>query len=448
MEEKLKFKNLKQKTKLILILSAEFIAITLLLVLILFAGKKTHKVTFDLNGGILIGGEVEQYVIQGQNATPPRVAKHGHYLKGWSGSYSSVTQDITVKAIWEYETSPGVEYYVPGNTNYCEISGCFKEIQGELFIGAYYSNRPVLGIRENSFKNMTGLTAIHLLDGILSIKSEAFAGCTNLEVFDMPGTVIRIGQGAFKNCESIKAILLPNTLQTIEEGAFENCKSLTELVIPDSVDTIRAGAFRGCEGLETLVISSGIEVIEEGAFAGCTSLKEIVIPESVLTIGKNAFMGCTSLESIVLYRDPVFSGEVEEESTEAGENEKTDDKSVDDETNEEATDEKAEEEVIKGVTKICEGAFAGCESLKEIIIPESVIEIEAGAFDTAEMTINLYISKEALPEGYAEGWCPEDATLVFDYVEEKKPEEEAEDGEKDEEKDKDKDKDKKDGIWG
>ena len=39
---------MKQKTKLIIILAVEFIAISLVLLLIFFAGKKSYTVTFDL----------------------------------------------------------------------------------------------------------------------------------------------------------------------------------------------------------------------------------------------------------------------------------------------------------------------------------------------------------------------------------------------------------------
>ena len=40
----------KDKLKILIILGIEFIAISLILVMIFFAGKKTHTVTFDFNG--------------------------------------------------------------------------------------------------------------------------------------------------------------------------------------------------------------------------------------------------------------------------------------------------------------------------------------------------------------------------------------------------------------
>ena len=51
---------MKHKIKLGVILGVEFVAITLILLLIFFAGKKSYTVTFDLNGGTLISGELEQ----------------------------------------------------------------------------------------------------------------------------------------------------------------------------------------------------------------------------------------------------------------------------------------------------------------------------------------------------------------------------------------------------
>ena len=342
-----KSKNIKQKTKLIIILAVEFVAITLVLLLIFFAGKKTHTVTFDLNGGILISGDLEQRIVQGQNAHPPSVAKYGHYLRGWSGSYKSVTRDVTVKAIWEYETSPGIEYYFPENTNYCEISGSFKEIQGEVFIGSYYNDRQVLGIQAGAFKDRTGITAVYLLDGILAIESEAFAGCTSLEVIDIPSTVVRIGKGAFAGCENLKELILPESLKVIEEGAFQGCTSLSSV-----------------------------------KFYHCTELDDLIAPGDTSSAEKpSSNMG---VESIGAY------------------------------------------------------AFSGCESLAEIVLPESVKEIGKNTFDTPNMTIKLYISEEDLPLEYVEGWHSEDANLIFDYD----PTEESDEEEKN-------DKDKKDNnLWG
>jgi hypothetical protein len=340
-----KIKNLRPKIRLIAILSVEFIAIITILLLVLFAGKKTHTVTFDLNGGVLLGGEVVQRVTQGQSATPPAVAKHGHYLLRWSGSYKSVTQDVTVRAIWEYETSPGIEYYVPDNTNYCEISGSYREIQGDVYIGAYYENRQVMGIKEAAFKDRVGVTGVYLLDGILGIADEAFAGCTSLEVIELPSTLVRIGKEAFRDCTSLKEIILPASLKFIDASAFE---------------------------------------------------------------------GCTSLEKVTFYEE----FEIVDEDGKGDKDNKGDKPQT--------------PEVRSKIETISVRAFFGCESLREIILPESLKNVGVSAFNTPEMTIKLYITEGNIPLGFTKGWCNADAIILYDFtnIPEEDEEEKAEEGDK------------------
>ena len=192
----------KQRIKLFIILGVEFIAITVMLLLIFFAGKQVYTVTFDLNGGTLLGGDTIQKVTQGHNATPPSVTKEGHYLLTWSGSYREVTHDVTITAVWEYETSPGIEYKNKGN--YCTIASGFKSMQGEIYVGAYSGERKALGIDEGAFENCNGVTKFHFLDGVLIIGDNAFAGCTSLESIELPNTAVSMGDGVFEGCDSLK----------------------------------------------------------------------------------------------------------------------------------------------------------------------------------------------------------------------------------------------------
>ena len=273
---------MKQKTKLIIILAVEFVAISIVLLMIFFAGKKSYTVTFDLNGGILISGDTVQRVTQGQNATPPNAVKDGHYLKGWSGNYRKVTSDATVKAIWEYETTPGIIYSDADNQNFSEIVGSFKELRGEVYIGAYHDDKIVLSINSGAFQNRTEISAVYLLDGILSIESEAFAGCTKMEKIDIPKTVVRIGANAFADCKSLKSITLPSTLVEIEEGAFAGCESLEEIIFVDAKENNNG----------KIEYTSSLEKIGVGAFAGCKAIKSLTLPESLAEIGTLAFAGC------------------------------------------------------------------------------------------------------------------------------------------------------------
>lgn len=281
--------KLNQKVKLSIIFGIEFVAIAVILLLVFMAGKKSYTVTFDLNGGTLISGEVQQEIMQGKSATPPIAAKDGCYLHSWSGSYRQVTRDVVIVAVWEWETSVGFDYASSEDSNYCEITGCFKDLTGDVYVGVYHDEKKVLGIRDEAFKNCHSIENIHMLDGILSIGDNVFEGCEKLVSIELPGTLIKLGNYAFKDCVSLERIELPEGMTVLSEGTFKGCTSLKEVVLPSTIKTIERGAFLGCESLETIKFGSDLTTIKTDAFAGCTSLVEITIPDTVANIEQGAF---------------------------------------------------------------------------------------------------------------------------------------------------------------
>lgn len=237
------------KLKILIIFAVLFLVITALLLFVFFESKTSYTVTFDLDGGTLIKGDLEQKVTKGQDAEPPTVEKDGAYFHSWSKSYKKITKDVVVKAVWEYNTTPGIIYADDEYMNFTEIVSSHPYISGEVFLGAYYNEKQVLTIREHAFENRTGITKVFLLRGILSIGENAFAGCTSLTEITIPKSVTHIEAGAFKNCASLEKLVFEEGLIEIGAGAFENCTSLTEVVIPASVERIAADAFKGCGDL-------------------------------------------------------------------------------------------------------------------------------------------------------------------------------------------------------
>ena len=376
---------MKPKLKFIIVLAVEFIAIAILLVLVFFAGKRSYDVTFDLNGGTLISGSVSQRVSQGQNAYPPSAVKEGHYLRGWSGSYQGVTSDRVIKAIWEYETSPGIMYSDPENQNFCEIVGCYSVISGEIYIGAYHNNVKVLGIKERAFFGCDRITGMHLLDGILRIDESAFEGCTALTAIDIPSTVVRLGDSVFKDCTSLVDIVLPEGLEYIGKDAFKNCESLESITIPSTVKYISEGAFDGCSSLKEVTFASGqhtetVPDSEEGdhiidfddifGTGHDDNTVTVTDPSKVAYIGTGAFKNCESLENVIL---------------------------------------------PSSLEKIYAGAFSGCVALSSIYIPQSVTLIEAGAFDTSEIEFLVPIKESERPEGWQDGWSKNSTSILWEY---------------------------------
>ena len=237
------------RLKIIIVFGILFLLVAVLLMLIFLEGKKSYTVEFDLDGGTLLGGSLEQRVIQGQDAIPPSVVKDGAFLRGWSTSYRRITKDVVIKAVWEYETTAGIVYTNGEDQNYVEIERAYPFLRGEVYLGAYFDEKKVLGILEGAFKDCGGITKVYLLDGLIKIDRSAFENCTSLSEIEIPETVTHVGKYAFKNCSSLETLTLNEGLLGIGEYAFYGCTTLTEVILPESVTTIEANAFAGCSNL-------------------------------------------------------------------------------------------------------------------------------------------------------------------------------------------------------
>lgn len=241
----------KHKIKMIAIFAVGFIAITVLTLLIFLAGKRTYTVTFDLNGGTYISGDLSQSVTQGQNATPPVAEKEGCYLRTWDGSYNRVTGDVTVTAVWEYVTTAGILYNNYGS--YSEISGCYQHLNGNVYIGSYNGNSPVFGVQQGAFRDRNEIEHIFFLNGPVAFEKEAFERCSAMTSIIVPNSLRKIAEGAFRDCTALEEIELYDKLILIGDEAFENCTALEEIIIPSSVQTMGENVFKGCENLTVKV---------------------------------------------------------------------------------------------------------------------------------------------------------------------------------------------------
>ena len=91
---------------------------------------------------------------------------------------------------------------------------------------------------------------------------------------------------------------IPDGVTSIGDYAFSGCTSLTSIEIGDNVTSIGNSAFSGCTNLANIEIPDGITSIGDYTFYFCRSLKSITIPDSVASIGDKAFYNCTSLETV------------------------------------------------------------------------------------------------------------------------------------------------------
>ena len=184
-------------------------------------------------------------------------------------------------------------------------------------------------------------------------------------------TIISIGDHAFLGCSGLENIKVDAGNK--EYDSRENCNAIIET----NSNTLIAGC-------KNTIIPDGVTSIRGDAFRECVSLTSIKIPEGVTRIGSYAFLGCSGLESI-----KVDGGNKEYDSRENC--------NAIIETNSNTLIVGCKNTIIpKGVTRIGDAAFCGCNGLTSIKIPEGVTRIGSSAFSGCSGLTSIII-----PEGVA-----------------------------------------------
>lgn len=288
-------------------------------------------------------------------------------------------------------------------------------------------------IGKSAFFYCTRLENVNLSDGIKTIGDGAFFGCYSLKSFLITESVNSVGEYAFARCNGLKSVRIENGLKNISNQMFAYCDSLNEIVMPNTIESIGRRAFYDCMSLESIELPDNVEIIADYAFYGCSQLKSI----STLAkkIGDYAFSLCSLLESITLsdnletigkeaFKDtnisevfiPSSVTDIGEKALETGNIKKI---NVD-ENNQYYTSvdgvlfNKSITEIVdypncaesdfysvpQSVSSIGEYAFYGNHtSLKTIIIPDTVTEIENGAFMDFYSLEYIYIPDSVIKIG-------------------------------------------------
>lgn len=177
----------------------------------------------------------------------------------------------------------------------------------------------------------------------------------------------------FKGCTSLQTVVFPNNLTTISGYTFDGCTSLSSITLPEGIIDIQNYAFNNCTGLTAITIPNTVESIGTYAFSNCILLSSIEIPDSVTTISSDAFNNTSWYDTQsagVVYAGKVaykYKGTLN-----------------------------ADTDIIlqAGTLSIAGGAFKSLGShLKSVTIPNSVINIGAGAFSN-----NLGLTSITIPD--------------------------------------------------
>ncbi len=126
---------------------------------------KTYTVTFNLNGGTLVSGELSQTVEEGKSAVAPE-ATNGMMALSWDVDYSNVTNDLVVNAVWEKVALTDVELAALGQK-------ATVTIEVETFTGGS-------GTGSGFFIDDKGtvVTSYHVIDAAVDINVKTVDGGT------------------------------------------------------------------------------------------------------------------------------------------------------------------------------------------------------------------------------------------------------------------------------
>lgn len=221
------------------------------------------------------------------------------------------------------------------------LKKCSQEAEGEIIIPD-----GVTDIADDAFKQCIKITSVHIPEGVECIGSEAFWGCESLSSIYFPESLINV------DCDIVNGTLwldnLPDGIVYIGRIAYIYNGTMSK----DAKLEIKEG---------TLIISELLR--EDGSVA-----RSITIPSSVTVIEEGAFHFMNCLETIKIDEaNPIYDSR--------------DNCNAIIETSTNRLLYGCKNTVIpKGVTRIENEAFIGCEGLSSIILPETVTSIGKNAF--------------------------------------------------------------------
>ncbi len=222
---------------------------------------------------------------------------------------------------------------------------------------------------------------------------------------------------------NITSITFPETLEKIGDYTLYNCSKLTEIVIPASVTSIGISAFYNCSSLTTVTFENDSQLESIGAIAfSYTSLQSIEIPSSVTIIGRAAFQSCGSLTT-VLFQDESqltsFGAMVFSNCSALQYNENNNGKYLGSERNQylvlvDTITTDFTEFTINENCQVLGDAFANCNQLQTIEMPEGVKGIGSSAFNNCSSLESIEIPASVTSiEGNAFSYCSSLTTVTF-----------------------------------
>ena len=330
-----------------------------------------------------------------------------------ANSGNSKWQESAATGLMQVQAAQTTYDYTVGNSTYTytiltddtvKITK-YKGTDESIVIPSEIDGKKVTVIGSSAFYGFKSLKNIEIPDGITSIENYAFCQCWSITSLSVPESVTSIGTGAFRFCGDLKEIKLPSNLTVLSDslfGADANLEYITfgdaektdTVIIPETVQKMGNYVFMNCEKIKNIKLPSNLKSIGKTCFQGCISLTGLFIPQSVESIGGGIFGDCDALQSVeiedennnFIFKDGILY-DVKNGILVSAVNSLIPEKVIVDQCTK-TIDYSAfadcnnlyEIEIPQGVVNIGEKAFARLDNLKNIDIPDSVTNITTLAF--------------------------------------------------------------------
>lgn len=211
----------------------------------------------------------------------------------------------------EIDLPAGLEqigYYAFNNTAYMNDPANISD--GLVYCGPYV----LLYALSGSSGEVPALCSIR--EGTVLIADRAFTFCPGIKTLELPKSLRSVGSALSgvplePGCTGLESIVVDseNAYLLSEDGVLFS-RDKTELItypaaktdasytVPAEVIRIDLTAFSGAEHLTELTVPEGVREIGMAAFHDCAALKTVSLPGSLETIGNNALTGCWNLKDV------------------------------------------------------------------------------------------------------------------------------------------------------
>ncbi len=172
-------------------------------------------------------------------------------------AYGTATKEITFTLTFDIS---GLEWFLQyeainnGEAYSVKAGNGFNSSVTDLTIRSTYRGKPVTTIGQAGF-SYSGLQTLTIPSSVTTIITYAFAESYHLVTVNLNEGLISIGSKAFSECSALETINIPSSVANIDEMLFYNCKNLTTVTFSPSNNYIymgtRAQIFDGCTSLQT-----------------------------------------------------------------------------------------------------------------------------------------------------------------------------------------------------